>query len=141
MLKNKQSLLGPSDPRSFSNDDGDGSEDVKKAIGLLGKTTTVHVHHAILYISFINVRPCTTMTWKCLIASFMEDVKKGRRISFSLSLKLSALLKLTPGKFAYTCHFQQIRINATKFEKTGIHFKFDVFAVVAVVDAKAEAWG
>ena len=36
-----------------------------------------------------------------------------------------------PGKFAYTCHFQQI-------EKTGIHFKTDVsFAAVAVVDAKA----
>ena len=29
--------------------------------------------------------PCTTTTWKCLIASFMEDVNKRRRISFSLS--------------------------------------------------------
>ena len=36
---------------SFSNDDGDGKEDVKKAIGLLRKTTTLHVHHAFLYIS------------------------------------------------------------------------------------------
>ena len=36
---------------SFSNDDGDGNEDVKKAIGLLSKTTTLHVHHAFLYIS------------------------------------------------------------------------------------------
>ena len=36
---------------SFSNDDGDGSEDVKKAIGLLRKTTSLHVHHAFLYIS------------------------------------------------------------------------------------------
>ena len=35
---------------SFSNDDGDGKEDVKKAIGLLRKTTTLHVHHAFLYI-------------------------------------------------------------------------------------------
>ena len=35
---------------SFSNDDGDGNEDVKKAIGLLRKTTTLHVHHAFLYI-------------------------------------------------------------------------------------------
>ena len=31
---------------SFSNDDGDGNQDVKKAIGLLRKTTTLHVHHA-----------------------------------------------------------------------------------------------
>ena len=36
---------------SFSNDDGDGIEDVKKAIGLLRKTTSLHVHHAFLYIS------------------------------------------------------------------------------------------
>ena len=36
---------------SFSNDDGDGSEDVKKAIGLLRKTTSLHVLHAFLYIS------------------------------------------------------------------------------------------
>ena len=47
------------------------------------------------------------------------------------------LKKSTPGKFAYTCHFQQIGINATKTEITGIHFKTDVFAAVAVVDAKA----
>ena len=67
----------------------------------------------------------------------MAGVNKRRRISF-LSLNLSAVLKKsTPGKFAYTCNFQQIGINATKIEKTGIHFKTDVFAAVAVVDAKA----
>ena len=36
---------------SFSNDDGDGNQDVKKAIGLLRKTTTSHVQHTVLYIS------------------------------------------------------------------------------------------
>ena len=36
---------------SFSNDDGEGKGDVKKAIGLLRKTTTLHVRHAFLYIS------------------------------------------------------------------------------------------
>ena len=56
----------------------------------------------------------------------MEDVNKRRRISF-LSLNLSAVLKKsTPGKFAYICHFQRIGINATKIEKTGIHFKTDI---------------
>ena len=64
----------------------------------------------------------------------MEDVNERRRISFSLS---AVLKKSTPGKFAYTCHFQQIGINATKIEKTGIHFKTDIFAAVVVVDAKA----
>ena len=60
---------------------------------------------------------------------------------FFLFLNLSAVLKKsTPGKFAYTCHFQQIGINATKIEKTGIDFKTDVFAAVAVVDAKASSY-
>ena len=36
---------------SFSNEDGDGSETVKTAIGLLIKTTGLHVHQAFLYIS------------------------------------------------------------------------------------------
>ena len=35
----------------FSNDDGDGNENGNKAIGLLSKTTTLHVPHAFLYIS------------------------------------------------------------------------------------------
>ena len=35
---------------SFSNDDGDGNQGVKKAIGLLRKTT-LNVHQAFLYIS------------------------------------------------------------------------------------------
>ena len=40
---------------SFSNDDGDGNEDVKKAIGLSRKTTTLHVHHTFLYISLSSL--------------------------------------------------------------------------------------
>ena len=36
---------------SFSNDDGNGNENAKKAVVLSSKTTTLHVHHAILYIS------------------------------------------------------------------------------------------
>jgi len=36
---------------SFSNNDGDGNENVKTTIGLLSKTTSLLVHHAFLYIS------------------------------------------------------------------------------------------
>ena len=36
---------------SFSNDNGDGKENVKTALGLLSKTTSLHVHHAFLYMS------------------------------------------------------------------------------------------
>ena len=42
---------------------------------------------------------------------------------FFLSLNLSAVSKnSSPRKFAYIWHFQRIGINATKFEKTQIHF-------------------
>ena len=36
---------------SLSNDNADGNENGKKGIGLISKTTTLHVHHAFLYIS------------------------------------------------------------------------------------------
>ena len=36
--------------RDVTNYDGDGNGNVKKAIGLMSKTTTLHMHHAILYI-------------------------------------------------------------------------------------------
>ena len=40
--------------------------------------------------------------------------RKQATTNLFFSLNLSAVLKkLTPGKFAYTCHFQQIGINAT----------------------------
>ena len=70
----------------------------------------------------------------------MEDVNK-RPGNFLLFLNLSSVpKKSTPGKFAYIRYFQRTKINATKFEKTPIHFKSDIFAAVAVVDAKSPLW-
>ena len=40
---------------SFSIDDGNCNQDDKKAMGLLRKTTTFHVHHAFLYISLSSL--------------------------------------------------------------------------------------
>ena len=57
---------------------------------------------------------------------------------FFLYLNLSSVpYESTPGKYAYIWHFRRIWMNATKFEKTRIHFKSHVFAAIAVVDAKA----
>jgi len=36
---------------SSSNGNGEGNENSKKEIGFFGKTTTLHVHHALLYLS------------------------------------------------------------------------------------------
>ena len=67
---------------SFSNNDGDGNQDVKKVIGLLHKTTTSHVHHTFLYISLPSLRDYDVKMPNC---KFYEDASKRRRISFSLS--------------------------------------------------------
>ena len=64
------------------NDDGDGNQDVKKARGLLRKTTTLHVHHAFLYISLPSLHDYDV---KMPNYKFIEEVNKRRRISFSLS--------------------------------------------------------
>ena len=67
---------------SFSNDNGDGNQDIKKAIGLLRKTTTLHVHHAFLYISLPSLHDYEMKMPNC---KFMEDVNDKRWwISFSL---------------------------------------------------------
>ena len=41
---------------TLRSDDGDLNENVTKAIGLITKTTTLHVHHAFLYISLPSLR-------------------------------------------------------------------------------------
>ena len=41
------------------NYDGDGNRNVKKVIGLMNKTTTLHVHHA-FFVHFFAVRITTT---------------------------------------------------------------------------------
>ena len=67
----------------------------------------------------------------------MEDVNKRPRI-FLHSLNLSAdPKKWTPRKFACIRNVQRLGINATKFKKREFIFKSDVFAAVAVTDAKA----
>ena len=68
----------------------------------------------------------------------MEDVNKQRQTFLSLSKLEWVLKKSTPGKLAYISYFQRIEINATKLEKTPIHFKSDVFAAVTFVNAKSQ---
>ena len=118
---------------SFSYDDGAGNENVKKAIGLLSKTTSLHVHHTFLYISLPLLRD-----HEMKMPSFM--FYGGRKTSnhklFFLFLNLSAVpKKSTPGKLAYISYFQRIEIHATNLEKRPIHFNSDVFAAVTFVDA------
>ena len=45
--------------RTLRNYDGDGNGNIKKVIGLMSKTTTLHVHHA-FFVHFFAVRITTT---------------------------------------------------------------------------------
>ena len=62
----------------------DGNENFNKTIGLISKTTTLHVHHAFIFAFLCHF--CTTTTWRCLILRFMENVNRQRRnlVFFSL---------------------------------------------------------
>ena len=120
---------------SLSNDDGNGNENVKKAIGLLSKTTSLHVRHAFLYISLPLLHDYDV---KMPSFTFYGGRKASDDKLFFLFLNLSAVPKKSaPGKLAYISYFQRIEINATRLEKTPIHFKSDVFAAVTFVDAKS----
>ena len=94
---------------TFSNDDGDGNEKAKRAIGLLSKTTSLHVHHAFLYISLPLLHEHNV---KMPLFTFYGG-RKQATTKFYFFLNLSEVpKKSTPGKFAYIRHFQRIGINA-----------------------------
>ena len=61
---------------TLRSDDGDGNKNGIKAIDLLSKTTTLHVHHTFLYISLPFLLDYDVkMPFSC----FIEDVNKQRR--------------------------------------------------------------
>ena len=90
---------------------------------------------AFLYISLSSLHDYDVKMPNC---TFCWGRKKSDDEFFFLLLNVSAVpKKSTPGKFAYTLHFQRNGINAIKYEETRIHFKNGVFAAFAVVDAKS----
>ena len=118
---------------SLSNDDGDGNEDGKKAIGLISKTTTLHVHHA--FCTFLCRRCCTTTTRKCLISRSVEEANTRQRLSFSFPELWYSLQNSTTKKFAKILRIKRDGISAIKFKAACIPFLSDVFVTVAVVVA------
>ena len=61
--------------------DADVNENVKKTIGFISKTTTLHVHHA-FFVHFF-ARFCTTATWTCLFKFY--GVRKQATTKFCFS--------------------------------------------------------
>ena len=56
---------------TLQSDDGNAT----KALGVISKTTILHLHHA--FCTFL-CRHCTTATWKCLFSRCTEEVHKRR---------------------------------------------------------------
>ena len=75
---------------NLRNHNGDGEANVKKAIGLMSKTTTLHVYHAIC--TFLCC-PCTTTTWNDQILSLLEN-GNGKAINSTISVLTRARFPL-----------------------------------------------
>ena len=67
---------------TLRSDDGDGNGNTTKAIGLISKTTILHVHHAFLYISLLSLHDYDV---KMPNFTLTEEVHKRRRNFLSLS--------------------------------------------------------
>ena len=79
----------------------DSNENFNKTIGLISKTTTLHIHLAFIFA--FRCHFCTTATLRCLILCFMDNVNKQRRNLFFLSLLNLDMVpwNSTPFGFAY----------------------------------------
>ena len=107
----------------------------KQKAGLDWKTTALHVHYTILYISLPSLHDVDV---KCLISRFVEDMNTGQLFSFSGLNSTSReyrLLESTPGKFSNIWRIEQEGISAIKFETAWIHFLSDAFLAGTVVVA------
>ena len=109
---------------------GDGNENVKKQLVKISKTTTLHVHHAFLYISLPSLHDYDV---NCLISRFIDNVNIRRQISLTLCIPGYFLKNSTLGEFAYIKHSDRVGIIVLKFHRSRSHLLSDVFAAVAVV--------
>ena len=90
--------------------DGDGNENGKKAIGLISKTTTLHLHHAFLYISLPLLPDCNVKVLKFTFCRGREH-KTTTFFFFSWTLIQSFKIQLQE-------HFGQHLTKQTRWNKS-----------------------
>ena len=98
---------------TLSKDDGDSNENGNKAIGLINKTTTLHVHQA--FCTF-HCRHCTTTKWKRLISRFVEEVNTMQWLPFSFPVLWHSPLEFNARKIC------QHLTNCTRGSKRDPYF-------------------
>ena len=121
---------GPVGTLRSDDGDGDGNKNVIQAIGLIRKTTTLHVHHTFLYTSFTILHD-----YGVKMPNFMfYRGRKQARTKFSFFLNLDKALRNSgPGEFAYIRQRKRDGVIAMKIEKPPIHFLCNVLPAVAVL--------
>ena len=113
--------------------DGDDNENVEKVIGWTGKTTTLHVQHAFLYISLSSLHDYNV---KMPNFTFCGGRKRATTKFFFLSLNLDMVVRNAASEeFACIILWQSKWVEkiGIEIERTRIHFLADVFVAVAVV--------
>ena len=110
--------------QDFRRHDSDENENLKKAIGWIGKTRKLHVHHAFFF-SYISLPSLYDFE------RFIGDVNKWRRNVF-LSPNLNVVVRNSAPK-EFACIWQRTRVEIIRIEieRTQIHFLTDVFVAVA----------
>ena len=111
---------------SLSNDDDDVNENGKNAIGLISKTTTLHVHHAFLYISLPSLHEYDV---KMPNFTFCRGREHNTTTFFFFSCTSIQSFRIQPRKKTaniWRIEREGIIINATKFEAVRLYFLSDV---------------
>ena len=92
---------------TLRSNDADGNENVKKTKGLIRKPTTLHVHHAFLYISVLFLHDFDVKMPNILIVAVSKGdaVNKQRRDFISLP-------ELEYGHLKFS--FRRVRLHLTK---------------------------
>ena len=121
------------------NDYGDGNENDKKAIGLISKTTTLHVHCAFCKFSFPSLHgydvKLPTGNFSERISRFKENVNTWDNDFLFLHLNLDTDLRTQLRKNSQTFQWQneQHGTRTIKFETARMLFLSEIFAAVAFV--------
>ena len=111
--------------------DGDDNENVKKAIDWISKTTTLHVHHAFLYISLPSLHHYDVIIPN--FAFYGEPKQPTPKFAFSFWTWILVGTNSAQKEFACIWQSKWSWSNRYRTERTQIHlFLSDVFVAVAV---------
>ena len=102
----------------------------------IGKTTTLHMHHAFLYIIFFAITAGLQSENSYFFSHLTEDVTTRQWFSFSFC-ELNLIQSFRVQLLKKSSTFDKIKrvgiIRAMKFETGGIRFLGDVISAIAIV--------